>query len=181
MCLDSHLPLLQIGLSLDLRSPFQLKWVERTSGCWILGRSRAEEVGGTSYFEMRGNELQTSIKSTYDVHCLIVYPRLDVVLPLQEARQQLHPEATRKTICRDPSETGFLSLLLAHPLSCVLVLTYSPICLVSKQVLLVLVRILRRRLSLGCGRENDKFLGRLRGTLRLRCPSDWVRQSHTGR
>ena len=58
---------------------------------------------------------------TYNVHRLVVDSGLDIMLPLQEARQQLHLEALGKTVRRDPPEASPLSYILRHPLSRVLV------------------------------------------------------------
>ena len=59
------------------------------------------------------------------------------MLPLQEARQQLHFEALGKTIRRDPPEARPLSLILRHPLSCILVFTDALVGLVAKQRILI--------------------------------------------
>ena len=124
--------------------------------------------------------LQSSDGSTHHVHGLVIYTRPDIVLPLQEAREELHPEPLRETVRRDAPVPRLLPLLLAHTFPCALVLAHASVGLVAMELLLVCVRLRGWGLGLRGGWKDNELLGGLGRPLCLCCPSDGVCECDSG-
>lgn len=85
-------------------------------------------------------------KVTYSVYRLIEHSRVDVVFPLQEARQEFWLETFRDTICSDTFEPCLLSVFLAHSFALALDVPDATVSLVS--VLQFIVVFCEKRFSL---------------------------------
>ena len=79
------------------------------------------------------------ICSTHHIHGLVINTGLDVVLTLQEAREQLHLEALGETVRGYAFEAGAFPLVLAHSLAFALVLADTLVGLIAMQLFLVLL------------------------------------------
>jgi hypothetical protein len=62
---------------------------------------------------------------TYDVESFVERARNDIVLALEEVREQLHLEAIREPVSRDATATCSAALHLGHALSSALVLAHT--------------------------------------------------------
>ena len=79
-------------------------------------------------------------RTTHRVHGLVKDSRLDVVLALQKAGEDLHLEPLRDAVGSNPFEAGLLPLFLTHALAHTLHIPDTPVSLITVLELFLVFR-----------------------------------------